>query len=172
MTFWNVFSGVLAGIVAGVAINIIINWVTIKNINKDWRNNLKFEINYNIKKLESFIEEVVKYRNKVNGDSLDSYFGYFPLSKVLISTSNQIFNNGLVYRFLKDDDIKQLQDFLSEFNLYGENYINNQIKYNKELFKNIDLRSEIKRKIISDIDFWEEKFKAYKKFLIELIKKI
>ncbi|MBU4449891.1 MAG: hypothetical protein KKE35_01205, partial [Actinobacteria bacterium] len=96
MTFWNVFSGVLAGIVAGVAINIIINRVTIKNINKDWRNNLKFEINYNIKKLESFIEEVVKYRNKVNGDSLDSYFGYFPLSKVLISTSNQIFNNGLV----------------------------------------------------------------------------
>ena len=105
-------------------------------------------INYNIKKLESFLEEVVKYRNKINGDSLDSYFGYFTLSKVLISTSNQIFNNGLVYKFLKDDDIKQLQDFLSEFNFYGENYINNQINYNKELFKNIDLRSDVKSSLL------------------------
>ena len=43
MTFWNVFSGVLAGVIAGVAINIIINWISIKNINKDWRNNLKFD---------------------------------------------------------------------------------------------------------------------------------
>ena len=171
MTFWNVFFGVLAGVVSGVVINLIINWIFIKNKNKNWKNNLKFEINYNIKKLESFTEEIVKYRNKVNGDSLDSYFGYFSLSKVLVSTINQIFDNGLVYRFFKDEDVKQLQDFLSEFT-YGEKYINDQTNYNKELFKNINLRQDVKRMIIEDIDFWEEKFKYYKKFLNELLKKL
>ena len=65
-----------------------------------------------------------------------------------------------------------MQDFLSEFNLYGENYINNQINYNKELFKNINSKPDVKRIIIGNIDFWEEKFKTYKKFLMELVQKI
>jgi len=46
------------------------------------------------------------------------------------------------------------------------------IFYDKELFKNVAIRTEVKRKIIADIDFWEEKFKNYKKFLMELVSKI
>jgi len=172
MTFWNVFSGVFAGIVAGVVINLIVSWIFTKNNNKNWKNNLKFEINYNIKKIESFIDEITEYRNKVNGDSLDSYFGYFPLSKVLTSTINQIFNNGLAYRFFKDKDIKQLLDFVSEFTYGGEKYINDQIGYNKGLFKDINLRQYSKGRIIGDIDFWEKKFKSYKEFLNEMLKKL
>ena len=114
------------------------------------------------------MEELEKYRNKVNGDALEDYFGYFALSKILNSTINQAFAVGLIYKLFKDEDIRQLQDFLTEFTINGENYINGQINNKKELFRNLNLRPGVKRMIIGDIDFWENKFNIYKNFLTNL----
>ncbi len=166
MTFWNVFFGVFAGIIAGVTINLIINSIKLKIIKIDWKKNLKFEISYNIEKLDSFLEEINTYRNMTNGDSLLYYFGYFKLSSVLLSTINQSFNSGLIYKYLKKEDVRKLQNFVSEFSIYSEKYINDQINFNKHRC----IQKGAKQEIVKDIDFWEKKFKDYKKFLASLEK--
>lgn len=165
MTFWNVFFGVFAGIISGVLINLFIDFVKDRVIKKRIKKNLKFEIDFNLKKIDSFLEELNEYRNKVNADCLNNYFGYFNLSKIISITMFQMFNNGLVYKYLNHEDIAVLQNFLSDFSFGTENYMNNQIKWNKDNHSNPD----IKQIASEDISFWEKKFKENKK-MIGLIK--
>jgi len=65
MTFWSIFLGVLSGIVAGVIINLVVVSIIQKNSQKQSINNLKFEIEYNIKKINEFLEELTNYRIKI-----------------------------------------------------------------------------------------------------------
>lgn len=161
MSFFNVFWGVFSGIVAGVIINLVIIAVRERIVRGKLIKNLKFEIDFNIKKIDSFLEELNKYRNKANGDSLYNYFGYFNLSKVISTTANQMFTSGLIYKYLNHEDIAILQNFFSDFSYGIEEYMNNQIKYNTANHS----KPGVKQLTISDIDFWEKKFKDNKKVL-------
>ena len=72
--------GVFLGVICGTAVTLVVVYINKrKNLNQQIKN-LKFELDYNIKKLDSWIEEVEKYRNAVNGDALGSYYGEFDLS--------------------------------------------------------------------------------------------
>jgi len=161
MTFWNVFFGVFAGIIAGVVIHLGIDAIRNCRFKKKAKNNLKFEIDFNISKIDSFFKELEKYRNKVNGDSLYNYFGYFPLSKVIITTMIQVFLDRSIYEYLSHENIGKLQNFLSDFSSGSEQYINNQIRWNRENFN----KSGVKQLAIEDIDFWEKRFKDSKQDL-------
>lgn len=155
MTFWGAFFGVTFGVVAGVFINLIIGWIQNKKSQSNMIRNIKFEIDFNIKKIESFLKELGRYRNKVNGDSLQIYFGYFNLSKVITTTMVQMFFRGTIYNYLGYEEIGKLQNFTSYFSLGMENVINNQINYNKTHAN----EPGIKQMAIADIEFWEKKFK-------------
>jgi len=168
MTFWNVFFGVFAGIIAGVGIHLGIELIRGCIARKKMVKNLKFEIDFNIGKIDSFLEELGRYRDKVTGDSLFNYFGYFNLSKVIITTMFQMFLNGSIYKYLKYEDIVKLQNFITDFSLSTEQYINNQIKWNKENIKT----PGIKQLAITDIEFWDRKFKENKRALQEVKEKL
>ncbi|NCO31686.1 hypothetical protein GW891_02525 [bacterium] len=164
MTFWNVFFGVFSGIIAGVIINLTVVSIIKRNSQKQSIDNLKFEIDYNIKKINEFLEELNNYRNKNNADNINNYFGYFSLSKVILTTAIQMFNNGLIYKFLNHDFVEKLQNFSIDFSLGSENFMNNQIKYNQSNYSLPDIK-----KIVNDqITFWENKFKENRKNLEEI----
>ena len=155
MTFWSVFFGVLAGIFAGIGINIGIDFVRKCIVKEKIIKNLKFEINFNIKKINSFLEELDRYRDKVTGDFLSSYFGYFNLSKVIVSTLVQMFFTGAIYNNLDSEDIGKLQNFSSDFSLGTEQYMNNQITWNRT---NIKKSPNVKQIAMGDIEYWRSKF--------------
>ena len=60
MTFWNVFFGVFSGIIAGVIINLTVVSIIKRNSQKQSIDNLKFEIDYNIKKISKYYRLVPK----------------------------------------------------------------------------------------------------------------
>jgi len=163
MTFWGLFFGVLAGILAGIGINIGIDFVRKCIVKKKIIKNLKFEIDFNIEKINSFLEELDKYRDKVTGDSLSSYFGYFNLSKVILTTLVQMFFTGEIYNNLdNNEDIRKLQNFSSDFSSGTEQYMNNQINWNRT---NIQTNPSVKQFAMGGIEYWRSKFNENKKNL-------
>lgn len=156
--------GVFLGVLAGTAVTLLTQWIIQRRRESQKLKNLKFEFELNIKKIDRWLEEITAYRNAVNGDTLHMYAGYFDLSRFVSVTANDMFLTGLLYRYLDHDDIGNLQVLFSEFSLYGENYLNNQIAQNKANFN--------KAKAVQDVNFWEKKFKDHKKTLEQILKKL
>lgn len=163
-SFCGWFFAVLTGILSGTAINILVEKVSKRNIEKQLVENLIFEVNYNTKKMDTFLEEMNRYKDAVNGDYVQRYFGYFDLSKILNNIAYNMLGTGLLYKYLKHDDVELLLNFLYEFSLNGQNYINNRITWIKS---NIS-KEDVKQNALQDILFWENKFRANKKMLQQI----
>ena len=153
--------GVFLGVLAGAAVTLLVQWVVERRKEKQKVKNLKFELEFDIRKIDKFLDEITRYRNAVNGETLDTYAGYFDLSRIICVTANDMFLSGLLYKYLSHDDIGKLQVIFSEFSINGENYINNQISQNKANFD--------KKKAVMDVDFWEKKFKEHKQTLQDIV---
>lgn len=153
--------GVFLGVIAGVAVTLIVQTILDKGRNKKNAQNLLFEFELNIKKIDLWLEEIERYRNAVNSETLFQYFGYFDLSKFVIVTANNMFTTGLLYDYLSHEHISTLQEITSYFSLNGEKYINDQIEFNKTSFEKV--------RAIGDVNYHEDKFKSSKKSLLEIM---
>jgi hypothetical protein len=129
---------------------------------------LVFELELNCRKLEDWLEELGKYRNSVNGDSLHTYFGYFKLSSTIGVTASQLHTAGVLYKYLSHKHIGQMQEVFNELSLSGENYLNNQIQQIKQALAAMQeagqanlWHQKLKPQVVRDIDFWEQKFKVH-----------
>lgn len=160
MNFCEVFFGVAAGLIVGLAVNLIVNWY----INKRRENRIieyfKYEIDINIEKITSFKEELESYKEKVLADSINTYFGWFYLSEIILNNVNQFFYTGLIYDKFKSEDIEALQKFQKDFSSNSEGFINNQVRQNI-----IDFQQQqglnIKEIALSQITFWKNKFNKH-----------
>jgi len=161
---FGIVFGVVAGVVAGTAVTLFTQWVQNKYREDQTVKNLKFECNLNIQKIDKWLEKIGEYRNAVNGDTVESYYGYFDLGKAVSSTADAMFLSGLLYKYLENDEIGQLQTIFTEFSLNGESIINQEIAGNKA--------KPDKKAAVKTIDFWERKFKKHKKTFEELEKKL
>ena len=165
--------GVFLGVIAGVAVLILTGWINEKAKESQKVKNLKFEFELNIKKIDKWLEEINKYRNAVNGDSLGNYFGYFNLSRFVTNTANDMFFKGLLYKYLDYNDIGKLQVIYSEFTLQGENFLNNQIKQNQNQALQQPMSwPTLKSKVVFEVNFWDSKFQEHKKTLEDILKKL
>lgn len=156
--------GIFLGVVAGTAVTLLSQWAIRKWNESQSVKNLKFELELNMKKIDKWLEEITEYRNAVNGETLNTYYGYFDLSKFVYVTANVMFITGLLYKYLSYDDIGKLQAIVTELSINTENYLNNQIVQNKANFN--------KPKAVQDVNFWEKKFKDHKRTLQEIVKKL
>jgi len=168
MTFWNVFFGVFAGIIAGVGIHLGIDLVRNLITRKKTRENLKFEIDFNVKKLDLFLGELRTFNDKVNADSIQDYLGYIGLSKRITTTIIQMFFDRSIYKVLKYEEIGKLQSFTSFYNIDTERLLNDQIRWGKEHADD----PQIKQKAHKTIEFWKFIFEGSKKDLQEVKAKL
>lgn len=164
--------GVFLGVVAGVIVMHISQWLNERLKEKQKVKNLKFEFMLNIKKIDSWLEEIGKYRNAVNGDTLQTYFGYFDLSRFVSVTANDMFLSGLLYKYLEHDDIARLQPIYAEFSLPWENMLNQQITTFRELAVDYSSWLITKPQVVSHVNFWEGKLREHQRTLEEVLKKL
>ncbi len=165
--------GVFLGVVAGVAITLITQWINERRKESLKVKNLKFEFELNIKKINQWLEEITKYRNAVNGDALNNYFGYFDLSRFVSVTANDMFSSGLLYKYLDHDDIGKVQVIYSEFSVAWETILNNQVmQYKVKATQDLAAWPHLKADVVVNVNFWENKFKEHKKTLQDILKKL
>ncbi len=113
MDFFLQGFGVFLGVIAGVVVTLVANAIIYKRRNRKNAQNLLFEYELNIKKIDLWLEEIERYRNAVNSETMFQYFGYFDYSKFVIVTANNMFTSGLLYDYLSHDHISILQEISS-----------------------------------------------------------
>lgn len=158
MTFWNVFFGVFAGIIAGIAINFAIEALRNCKINRKMVKNLKFEIEFNIKKIDSFLDDFKRYRQHIDSDSPYEYFGMLKFSGLLKTTLQQMFLDRSVYKLFGYENIGRLQTFMADFQSDDVARIKGSIDKFREL-KDVD---EMRRVANKFSDYIEEALKGAK----------
>jgi hypothetical protein len=167
--------GVFLGVIAGTAVTVLTSIVLARRQETQQMRNLRFELDANIRKIDTWIEELGRWRNAVNGDSLHTYFGYFDLNRLLSVTANAMYQSGLLYSKLSHDHIGKLQIIFSEFSLHGEQYINNQITQGRQALEKCRTDGELKAwssrlkpEAVGTVNFWEKKFQEHRRALDEI----
>lgn len=156
--------GVFVGVVAGVFVTLLVQLINEKRRERHLLQSLRFELGMNIKKIDQWLAEIVNYRNAVNANAMQAYFGYFDLSRYVSVIANQLFVSGLLYKHLSDDEIGKLQVIAWELSLPWENSLNNQVAQNRASF--------VQPKAAQDVNYWERKFKDHKATLQALLSKL
>lgn len=165
--------GVFLGVIAGVAITLLTQWINEKRKESQKVINLKFEFQLNIKKIDKWLDEITKYRNAVNGDALNSYFGYFDLSRFITVTANDMFLSGLLYKYLDHEALEKLQVIFSEFTLPWETFLNNEITQNRnKAIQDPTSWPAFKSQVVFKVNFWDNKIREHKKTLEDIFKKL
>jgi len=161
--FW-LFVGIVVGIIVNVTTQKYLSWRSEVQLVK----NFKFEIKYNIKKIEIFESYVRRLRDLINGDNIKNFFYYFDLTKVIFNSANHMYYSGLLYRYLDDENVGKFLDTSSRFNQGWETLANNQVNDLKTKF--ITNNNYVKQEAIDLVDYWENFFSSHKKVLQDLLK--
>ena len=119
--------GVLLGVVAGTVVTILAHWYLHHRAEEQQTRNLRLELRINKKKIEAWLEELTKYRNAVNGDCLNTWFGYFDLGKTITPTADTMFRSGLLYKKLSEQHLEDLQVVFSDLSITGEKIMNRAV---------------------------------------------
>jgi hypothetical protein len=171
--------GVCVGVVVGTVITIAAQRWSRWQSEKQQKFNLKFELELNIGKIDSWLEELGCYRDAVNGDSLHTYFGYFNLGSILMVTTSAMLQSGLLYKILSHEQIGQLQAIFSEFSTPTEQYMYNQMNQTRSFLEICRSNDQFgdwtklgKPAAFNNILFWESKFRNHKKNLEEIVASI
>lgn len=161
--FW-----IFIGIVVGIIVNIITQKFLLWRSEIQLIKNFKFELNYNIKKIEIFEKYIRRLRDLVNGDNLYNFVDYFDLTKIIFNSANQLYYSGLLYKYLDNESVGRFLDTSSRFNQGWETLINSQVNDHKIKF--ITNNNYSKKEAVNLIDFWEKFFSDHKKVLQDLLK--
>ena len=135
--------GVFLGVLAGTAVTILVTLCFDRRAKTQQTQNLKFELELNVAKIDTWLAELERYRDAVNGDSLHQWFGYFDLGKVVSVTANAMLASGLLYKKLDKDDIAALQELVCELSLPGEQCMNNDLGQNRQILENYRAQNRI-----------------------------
>ena len=148
---------IFLGVIAGTAVTILTQKFILWHEEKQKIANLKFEITFNIKKIDRWMESLTGYRNAVNGDAITTWAEYLDLSRIVKSTLEDMIQSGLIYKKMSSDSVSHLLLFLSSFTQSAELVYNQQIISQRQSFN--------KQRAIIEISLLEKLFKENKKNL-------
>ena len=171
--------GVFLGVLAGTTVTVLAGIFFQRRNQKQEARNLRLEFELNILRIDGWLDDLKRYRNALNGDSLHTYIGYFDLSKVVSATANAMFQSGMLYKKLSLGQIGKLQVLFANFSFAGEQVMNNQLTEAKQAFE--ECRSsnnmerwttQLKPEAVGHLDFWEETFKEHRNTLDQIVRSL
>ena len=165
LTGLGIVVGVFLGVVGGTAVNLVIGLMNQKRSENKKLANLKFELELNIKKLDTWLGYVTEWRTYVGANTPARFLRYFDLSKMVFFTANDMWASGLLYDHLDHEDVGALQDLGGRFNQFYESTINSQAAQHKT-------GQVAQGDAIGQIDFWDNQLKGHKDTLETLLRKL
>lgn len=127
-------AGAFFGVIAGTFVTYGVNLLMERRTNSQKINNLKFELGFNLRQLDRWLQEAAGFRNAVNANALNTWAEWFDFTNIMRATSEEMFKSGLLYSHLDHDQIARLQVFLSDFSIGLEQYVNTRISANRQTF--------------------------------------
>ena len=168
--WWNYFFeglGVAVGLIGGIGVWIVYHLWVRSGTEKTLVRNVVSEFRMNIKQIDTLLGEFNKCRTAIGAQALHKFLGYFDLSRCNWMATNRVFSSGLIYKYLKENDIDKLLGMFQALRVDRSDYMNKRIRESKE-----STAPEIKTRAIDDINFWERKYEDDKKELEGMIKKL
>ncbi len=131
MNFWQTVIasciGSLGGFIGAVGIYLIIGWREKTRKEKNLIQNLKYEIQYNIHLFKGYCDEITKCIESIPNDSKNTYIN-IDYSSVARYFAVLFYQEGLIVKKFKPEDIKKWNDFLIETSEGKETYVCNQLR--------------------------------------------
>ena len=124
--------GAALGVVAGTVIQYILTLLLNQQTRKRQENALAKEFIYNRSLVDELLTEAQKFRNAVNGDVLNTYFGYFGFGRAIFAQANACTMNGVLYELFSADEIRHAQRLVSTLSVANENWVNGEIKRRRD----------------------------------------
>lgn len=121
--FW-----VFVGIVAGTLVTILSFYISGKIQKRKIKNNIKFEISFNIQKIQEWKGMLNEVLEASNSDSMQELVIFFDFQKIILWTVNKTISEGTVYDYLDTESIVTLQKLVDFSTLFYSEKINNEIK--------------------------------------------
>ena len=171
--------GVFLGVLAGTCVTILTQRFLAWRAEKQQTKNLKFELELNVAKIDTWLADLEKFRDAVNGDALHNWAGYLDFGKTISVTANAMFVSGLLYKKLDKADIAALQELFHELSPNGEQYMNNSLVEYRRLFTNLRTQNQLnewakfhKPEAVNQANFWKKKLCGHHTKLQEIIEKL
>lgn len=156
--------GVFLGVIAGVAVSIATQTVISKREEKQKIKNLKFEIKYNLSMIDKWVGAIGKFRDAVAASAMNTWHEYLQFSHIMKYTISELYESGILYKYITTDEIGNLNLFLSDFTQAFEIYINQDINSTRQNFD--------KDKALTQVMFLENKLQTNKKNLEQILKSL
>lgn len=150
----NIVFSVAVGFIGATIFQLLISMID--NYLKEKRRvgDLIRELEINEKKLNRWVSEFDTIKEKILLDNLKNYYGFIDFYTFIVTTTNLLQQDGLLYRKLETSQIERIQDMINYFNGAVGKLINDEINEAKIEFD--------KEKIINFINYHLGQVKFYK----------
>ena len=165
--------GIIYGIsvfIGIIAVTIGVDFVKERKQNIHDKNNLIFEINYNLSKIEKWLNMINELKNYINSDRINQFNDYFNFSSTIFVTANILFQNGKLYDYLSYNSIEKIQENASHLSITGETTFFNQISQHKQALGNG--YQNVKQAAANDVDNWEKILRKCKNNFEDILKEL
>ena len=130
-TFSNGF-WVFVGIVAGTLVTLLVAFVLERLKKKKIKRNIKFEISFNIRKIQEWKGLLDTVLEASNSDNMEDCFVLFDFQKIILWTVNKTISDGTVYDYIDYESIVTLQKLTDFCTLFYSEKINGEVKNFKD----------------------------------------
>jgi hypothetical protein len=169
--FWATVFGAALGVMAGTLIQYLVTLLLNQQTKKRQKNALMKEFVYNRSLVDELMGEVQKFRNAVNGDVLNTHFGYFGYSRAIFARANACTINGMLYELFSADDIRHAQRIVSLLSAGNENWVNGEIKRRRDVLINTPAKFN-KAEAVQFVNFVDNQIRELADWMDGLMKKV
>ncbi len=125
--FW-----LFVGIIAGTLVTLLASFILACLKKKKIKRNIKFEISFNISKIQEWKGLLDKVLMASNSDNMEDCLVLFDFQKIILWTVNKTISDGTVYDYLDQESIVTLQKLNDFCKLFYSEEINNGVKKFKD----------------------------------------
>ncbi|MCB0340511.1 MAG: hypothetical protein KDD53_12945 [Bdellovibrionales bacterium] len=111
--FW-----VFVGIIAGTLVTLLSAYVLIRLKRRKIKQNIKFEVTFNISKIQEWKGMLEKLLEHSNSDNIEDCLVLFDFEKIIFWTVHKTISDGTVYDYIDQESIvtvQKLADFCTPF---------------------------------------------------------
>lgn len=161
-TFIANAAGAFVGVIAGTFIQFFCQKLLDRSQRGKLLAILRREMQYNLYILDVHIQEVQSFRNAINANNIQDYYGYIKSTDLIYSSPIELLKSGILYEMFDKDHILLFQKLLQSGTPATEQWINSNIESRKK-----DFRQDESSRFAN---FLEGRFREHKKDIETIIK--